>query len=416
MKKILFILDTFHPEYASTGQLMTELCQHLQYDFEITVIVGVPKYGIEEDEKYAKKTFHFEEFENIKVIRVKTPKVNKQSKISRILFILGHFINAFRATFRVDRPDIIYVISQPPILGGYLGRLTKLFRGGKLVYNIQDFNPEQVEAVGYNRLTFINHIARRFDNTTIQKADRVIVVGRDMYETLRRRHKKNDMSKAVIINNWINEDAVHICNRSCNHMKVDGYCDKYESAHRFTVMYSGNIGLYYDLENIIQVIKKFKDHDDMHFVFVGDGAYREHIQEYCIKQNMKNVEFHDYVPKHEIQCSLSAADVHLVTNQKGIKGVSVPSKIYGVLATGKPVLGILEKDSEAELIIRDANCGRSVEPQDYEGIERLIEWFYEHQDEARILGLNGRSYLEQNLRMQTSLERYKTELKKLVTE
>ncbi len=71
--------------------------------------------------------FFFEKFENIEIVRVKTTEVDKNSKVSRLKHIMSHFINAFRAIFKVDKPDIIYVISQPPILGGMLGRLTKLF-------------------------------------------------------------------------------------------------------------------------------------------------------------------------------------------------------------------------------------------------------------------------------------------------
>lgn len=405
-RKLLFILDTFYPEYASTGQLMTELCQHLQEDYDITVIVGIPKYGIEMDEKYLKGTFHFEKFENINIVRVRTPQVNKTSKVSRLLYMVGHFINALRATFKVDRPDLIYVISQPPIVGGYLGRLTKLLRGGKLIYNIQDFNPEQIEAVGYNKFQFINNIARWLDNRTIKKSDKVIVVGRDMAHTLTGRHKNFNEDKLTIINNWIHEDQVRPCEMTCDR-ECNKYIEKYNTSDKFTIMYSGNIGLYYDLENIIKVIADFKNYKDLQFVFVGDGAQRKNLETYCKSNELSNVKFYDYVSKDEVQCSLNAADVHFVTNQKGIKGVSVPSKIYGVLAVGKAVLGVLEEESEAQMIIKDSKCGRSVEPQDYKGIKELIQWFYDNKEEARNMGTNGRNYLDENLKMINSLDKYK---------
>ena len=417
MKKLLFILDTFHPEYASTGQLMTELCQHLQYDFDITVIVGIPQYGVDEDPKYAKGTFFFEKFQNINLVRVRTPKVKKASKLSRLMYLVGHFVNALRATFRVAKPDLIYVISQPPIVGGMLGRLTKLFRGGALLYNIQDFNPEQIEAVGYSKMKPLISVAKWLDNRTIFRADKVIVVGRDMYKTVHDRHHKHDMDKVSVINNWINEGSVRKCSGngvSCACGRIAEYNELYNPDKKFTIMYSGNVGLYYDLENIIKVIGKFDSYEDMQFVFVGGGTKKAELEAYCQEHNLSNVKFFDYVPKEYVQCSLNTADVHLVTNQKGIKGVSVPSKIYGVLAVAKPVFGILEDASEAHMIIEESGCGKSVEPQDYEGIEALIQWFYDHRHESASMGDQGRAYLDDHLLMIDSLEKYKCEIAKLV--
>lgn len=404
MKKVLFIIDTFYPEMASTGQLMTELCDYLQEFFEITVIVGIPKYGVDYSSKYKDNTFYFEERGGIKIIRVHTPKVDKTSKISRIKFILVHALNAFRATFKADKPDIIYVISQPPILGGVIGRLAKLFRGGKLIYNIQDFNPEQAEVIGYTK-SFINRIARAVDNGSIKAADAVVIVGRDMKELLIKRCPKYNKNKIHLINNWIDEKIITPCLRD---FQPGNYYKKlYNTEGKFTFMYSGNIGMYYDLENIIKVISEFKTHKDLQFVFVGEGAYKKTLQEYCKANSVNNVNFFSYVEKDKIGYSLNAADVHLVTNQKGIKGVSVPSKIYGVLAVGKPILGVLEKGSEAEQIISSCACGKVSEPQDYIAIKESIQWFYDHKDEAKTMGLKGRTYLENNFKMEDSLAHYK---------
>ena len=100
--------------------------------------------------------------------------------------------------------------------------------------------------------------------------------------------------------------------------------------------------------------------------------------------------------------------MHLVVNQKGIKGVSVPSKIYGVMASGKPILGVLEKGSEAHRLIVDSNAGMVVEPRDYDGICSAI-WMLYNMEESRLTdaGMQGRSYLESNLKKEISLEKYR---------
>lgn len=412
-KNLLMILNYFYPEVASTGQLMTDLAKYLQQDYNITVIANIPSYSsTEENSRYKGKRFYYDKVENINVIRVHVPKVNKKSKVSRIYYILTYFINAFLAAFKVSKPDVVYTISQPPILGGLLGYLTKLFRGGKLVYNIQDFNPEQSEAIGYTN-SLINKAAKALDNHTCNHSDAIVVVGRDMRQTMLKRNKNVTAEKVHVINNWADESELYPLD--FENEKVKKFRQKHGLENKLVIMYSGNIGLYYDLENIIKVIGRFKDNDDVRFVFIGEGAMKQTLTDFVKNHNINNVVFLPYQPKDEIIYSLNSADIHFVTNQKGIKGVSVPSKLYGIMAVGKAVLGILEEGSEAQLLIQNSNCGKSVEPQDYNKIESLIQE-YINMDKKVIqsLGLNGRKYLEENLTMGLSLKKYNDVIEKLV--
>ncbi len=405
MKKILFIINYFYPDYASTGQLMTELCERIQYDYDITVIAAFPNYANKIPEKYKGKRFVYETYQNIKIIRVKVPEFDKTKKSSRIRYIIEYFINAFFAIFKADKPDIIFSISQPPILGGLLGVLGKVLRKAKFIYNIQDFNPEQIEAIDYSKNKFVINLMRKIDNFSCNKADKVVVVGRDMKETLVKRNKKFDINKCEVINNWIDEEKIYPLDK--DNVFVKSFIEKNGLEDKFIIMYSGNIGLYYDLENIIKIVPYFNKYPDICFAFVGEGAKKKEIIEWCNRNNVTNVKFIPYQPKEEIIYSLNAADVHLVTNAKGIKGISVPSKIYGVMAVGKPILGILEKGSEARNLIKDSNCGICVEPGDYEGIKNKIEYLYLNKENIKQLGLNGRKYLEENLTMSKSIHKYK---------
>lgn len=246
---------------------------------------------------------------------------------------------------------------------------------------------------------------RKIDNFSCNKADKVVVVGRDMKETLVKRNKKFDIKKCEVINNWINEKEIYPLDK--DNAFVKSFIEKNGLENKFIIMYSGNIGLYYDLENIIKIVPYFNKYPDICFAFVGEGAKKKEIIEWCNRNNVTNVKFIPYQPKEEIIYSLNAADVHLVTNAKGIKGVSVPSKIYGVMAVGKPVLGILEKGSEARILIENSNCGICVEPGDYEEIRNKIEYLYLNRENIKQLGLNGRKYLEENLTMSKSIHKYK---------
>ncbi|EPZ59919.1 glycosyl transferase, group 1 family domain protein [[Clostridium] sordellii ATCC 9714] len=159
-KRILMILNYFYPDVASTGQLMTELCEELQDDFDITVIAGFPNYTGNIPQQYNGKRIVKEKYKDIDILRVRVPEFDKTNKSSRIKYILAYFFNSILAIMKSGKQDIVYSISQPPILGGILGVIGKASKRAKLIYNIQDFNPEQIEAVGYSKNKFIIEAAR----------------------------------------------------------------------------------------------------------------------------------------------------------------------------------------------------------------------------------------------------------------
>ncbi|MGR3766032.1 glycosyltransferase family 4 protein [Rossellomorea sp. NS-SX7] len=406
-KKIVFIINYFYPDYASTGQLMTELCINLQADFDITVIAAQPGYAGEKQSN--RRLFEEDYLEKIKIIRIRLPQVDKTSKLSRMKYIFSYFLLANMALIKEKNTDAVYTISQPPVLGGLIGTIGKLIKRSKHIYNIQDFNPEQAMAVSYTNKQFIFNWAKKIDKLNCSYSDCVIVVGNDMKQTLQKRFEGKDIPKHVVINNWTDEDEIIPLSKDEPNIKC--FLEEHGLEDKFIVMYSGNIGLYYDLENIIKVSQHFKEYKDLAFVFIGEGAVKSEMQSYVVDNNITNVHFLPYQPKEFIKYSLNTADVHLVVNQKGIKGVSVPSKIYGVMAAGKPILGVLEKDSEAEILISKSNCGHIVEPQNYDEIIEKIEGFYQmNKKDLDDLGNNGRGYLEKYLKREISINKYRETL------
>lgn len=404
MKKIVFVVNYFYPDYASTGQLMTELCESLSDEFSITVIAAQPGYSENFQEK-SSKIIETETWKNIKVIRVFVPKVNKNSKLSRLKYILQYFILANFALFKEREVDLIYTISQPPILGGLIGTIGKLLKRTKHIYNIQDFNPEQAAAVNYTG-GMVHDIAQKVDKFNCKYSDHIILVGNDMKETLNNRFDQKSVPPHTVINNWTNEQEIVPIDKS--DLNVEQFIRQHSLENKFIIMYSGNLGLYYDLENLIQITSEFESNDNIHFLFIGEGASKSTMEAYVVENNINNVTFLPYQPKEFIKYSLNAADAHLVVNQKGIKGVSVPSKIYGVMAAGKPILGVLEEGSEADTLIRSSESGLVSEPQDYERLITHIKLLEAMDIESRKeMGLRGRRYLEENLTKEKSLAKYR---------
>lgn len=407
-KNLLIYAHYYYPDVASTGQILTELAEGLNDTFHTTVICTVPSYTGKISQYYRKHKYYYENINGVDVLRIRVPEFRKSFALSRIFNILSYFFSAVFATFRVEHQDYIFTISQPPILGGMLGVIGKHIKKAKLIYNIQDFNPEQVMAVDFTHNKLVLSIMMLLDKYSCQQANKVIIVGRDMIETLQKRFQK--MVPYAYINNWINEKEIYPLPE--DNARVLKFKRKYGLENKFVIMYSGNIGLYYDLLNILKTIEKFKETEDVIFAFIGEGSVLEELRTYKEAHHLFNVVFIPYQPKSELIYSLNAGDVHFVVNAKGIKGVSVPSKLYGVMAVGKPVLGIMEEGAEARLIVEEAKCGMSVKPGDYSAIEDLIRKYIGLRDsqELKNMGEMGRKFLTEHLTKEVSIDKYRDEI------
>ena len=418
MKKLLIYAHYYAPDVASTGQILQDMAEGMTGDFEVTVICTVPSYTGSIEEKYKEKKFYSEELNGVKIIRVPVPEFSKSSKKSRIKNLLAYYKGAKKATKLAGQQDYVFTISQPPIMGGMLGVYGKRKLKAKLVYCIQDFNPEQIEATGYIKMKPIMSIARWLDNRSCRKSDLVITVGRDLVETLNKRFKGKNVPNHAMINNWIDESTIYPL--SPDNPGVIEFKKKYNLENKYVIMYSGNIGLYYDLEGLIKVIEKFKeektnDGREVVFAFVGAGSVLNKLVEYKNEHNLNNVTFIPYQDKDKLIYSLNAADVHWCVNAKGIKGISCPSKFYGIAGVGKPVLAVLERESEIEILIREIGCGKISEPGDYETVEKNIRWFIDNAGNEEIdhIGESGYKYLLNHLTKDVSLKKYTEAIKSL---
>ncbi|MCI9502133.1 MAG: glycosyltransferase family 4 protein [Hungatella sp.] len=425
-KKILIFAHYYVPDKASTGQILKDQAEGMLKQFDVTVICVVPSYDGKVDEKYKTQKYYFEELNGVKVIRVRVPEFTKVNKISRIKNIAAYFFGALGASRRTGKQDYIFTISQPPILGGLLGVLGKWEKQGKMIYCIQDFNPEQVMAVGYFRNKMTLKFAMFLDKFSCRHSDLIITVGRDLIQTIESRFAGKKVPKYTMINNWIDEKKVYPLNP--DNEKVVKFKKDHGLEKKFVIMYSGNIGLYYDLEKLIKVLKRFRkgytqngiyekgpktlDGREVFFAFIGTGSVLKNLKDYVLRHRFENIVFIPYQDKEDLIYSLNAGDVHWCVNAKGIKGVSCPSKAYGIMGVGKPIIGVLEEGSEIRMLIEEIGCGRCCEPGDYDEVADIISWYIENagSDIVRNMGMEGRKYLEKNLTKDINIQKYIAEI------
>lgn len=419
--KMLIYAHYYIPDVASTGQILRELAENMLDAFDITVICTVPSYTGIIDDRYKTKWLYEEVINGVKVLRIRVPEFNKTNKYSRVKNLVSYFFGAMWATFKVGKMDVVFSISQPPILGGLLGVWGKWINHAVFIYNIQDFNPEQVLAIGYTKSGLLTNAMLWLDKFSCKHADLVITVGCDLVETLKARFKDTIRNvKCAMINNWIDEKKVYPLEE--HNEKLVTFKKRYGLYGKFVIMYSGNIGLYYDLENLIKVIRRIKpntctvDGREVVFAFVGAGSLLEKLKKYVKEHGMKNVVFVPYQDEKDIIYSLNAGDVHWCINALGVKGVSCPSKYYGIAAVAKPVLGVLETGSEIRYLIEDTNGGLCCEPGEYEEIEKNIRWFIANANnvELKAMGDRMRKNLEKKLSKSESIRKYRQEILELL--
>ncbi len=410
---LLIFAHYYIPDVASTGQIIKELAEGLLDTFRVTVVCTVPSYTGVIAQQYKTLKFYEENINDVNVIRISVPEFSKADKMSRIRNILAYFAGAIQVTEMIGKVDYVYSISQPPILGGMLGVYAKWRKKAKFIYNIQDFNPEQTMAVKYSDNKFILGLMLRIDKYSCAHSDLVITVGRDLGETLEHRFSGRKVPKYTIINNWMDEKKLYPL--PLDNTKVSAFRNLHDFGDDFVIMYSGNIGLYYDLEGILKVIERFKpgtktvNGRNVRFVFVGEGSLADTLEVYASQHHMDNVKFLPYQSQSDLIYSLNSADVHWCISAKGIKGVSCPSKYYGIAAVAKPVLAVLEKGSEIRTIIEETGSGICCDPEDYAAVENGIRWFLDHagDEEFLVMGEKGHENLLKNLTKDISIRKYR---------
>lgn len=410
---LLIFAHYYVPDVASTGQILKELAEGLLDTFRVTVVCTVPSYAGVIAQQYKTYKFYEEEINNVQVIRISVPEFSKADKMSRVRNILSYFAGAMQITEMIGKVDFVYSISQPPILGGMLGVYAKWRKKAKFIYNIQDFNPEQIMAVNYSENKFLLGLMLNIDKFSCAHSDLVITVGRDLGETIEKRFAGKKVPKYTIINNWMDEKKLYPL--TPDNTKVSAFRNIHDFGDDFVIMYSGNMGLYYDLDGILKVIEKFgegthtADGRKVRFVFAGGGTLVDTLKVYVSQHHMDNVVFLPYQDHADLIYSLNSADVHWCISARGIKGVSCPSKYYGIAAVAKPVLAVLEKGSEIRTIIENTNSGICCDPEDYKAVEDGIRWFLEHAGDPEFvaMGENGHNNLMENLTKDISIKKYR---------
>lgn len=400
-KPILFLNRSFYPDVESTGQLLTELCEGLAYDFEVHVVCGNPLYRKVKNRGLISKT----DYKNIIIWRVNNTRLPKKHLFTRLINLISYFILCFYKVVFFKKVSCVISETDPPLLGLIAWFYSKL-RKTPFVYYVQDLWPNV--GIINQKLThpLVIRILKRANKFLYDHAHQIIVPGRDMRKRLARENQI-PMSKIKVIPNWADPEQIYPVNLRENAFYKRNFDPQ------FVVMYSGNMGLSQDLENVIHAADLLKEKNDILFVLIGEGAGKKRLMDLSRSLGLKNVKFLTYQDKKDLKLTLGAAHIHLVPMKKGMGGIIVPSKIYGIMAAGKPYIAALDKESEVHQITEELNCGIHINPSDAQELKKAVVWAYNHQPEIAEMGKKGRRALEQHYSREICTQKFKQSIHKI---
>jgi colanic acid biosynthesis glycosyl transferase WcaI len=221
-------------------------------------------------------------------------------------------------------------------------------------------------------------------------------------ETMRKRliRKGADPDKVTIIENWVDTDLIAPQDRD------NPFSQAHELTGKFVVMHSGNIGLSQDLETLIEAAGLLKDNEDVVFAIIGDGVNKGKLSRLVRRLSLANVKFIPYQDKEDLKHSLSSAHVSVVSLKKGLAGYIVPSKLHGILASGRPVLAAVEDECEVAKIVKDENCGKVIEPGNPQEMVGAIMHFLKNPALLEEHGKNARQAGERKYSRRQAIDKY----------
>jgi glycosyltransferase involved in cell wall biosynthesis len=290
----------------------------------------------------------------VHIIRAAGATLDPRKFVGRATNYMTYFGSAIVKSLRIRTPDVVVALTDPPIVG--LAALATARRANvPFVFVCEDIFPEVAMLLEDFHSSSVNRALAQVNRFLVRAATRIVALG----DTMKRRlveGKGADPSKVAIIHNWADCSAVAPGSRD------NAFARRHGLVAKFVVLHAGNIGLAQDLDIALHAAEQLRDRSEIVFVFVGEGAKKDDLQERAHRRNLRNVMFLPFQPREAMAESYATADIALISLKRGLSGVIVPSKVYNVLASGRPCVAAVEDDCEVADIIRRHSCGYVVSP------------------------------------------------------
>jgi glycosyltransferase involved in cell wall biosynthesis len=383
--KVRFVNRFFHPDLSATSRVLSQIAFNLaRQGDEVSVVCSRVRYEGGEAELLPSR----ENMNGVSVRRSWGPSLGRSTLAGRGLDLFFFCLLASAHLLTSSRSDVVVFLTDPPFLP-VLGTLLKRFRGERIVCHLMDMYPEVAVRAGVLREGApAERILRRISRASLRGADKVLVLGDDMREAAIRSGAAPQ--KVVVIRNWADEDAIFPVLHGENRLRMEWGLDG-----KFVVEYSGNFGVSHDFEDILWAAEALAGFDDIRFLFIGGGVRRKEVEQRIASGRTTNAILLPYQPASALSHSLSAGDVHYVSLREGFEGLVVPSKAYGIMAAGRPIIYQGSAEGEIARMVTREKIGVVLSPGAREGLkERILEFYRDREAVARMGDLARRTLVE----------------------
>jgi colanic acid biosynthesis glycosyl transferase WcaI len=397
-QRILVLNQYYWPGVEATAHLLTELCEALAEEYDVEVVTGVLR-GHEDDLRQL-------EHNGVHITRVSSTAYERSELGRRAVNYFSYLGSALRQALSGPHPDLVVCMTDPPIIGD-LGVLVGKRVGAPVLVISQDVFPEIATELGRLRNPAVIGVLRGLVGAYLRRADRIVAIGETMRDRLEAKGAPSERLR--VIPNWVDTRAITPQPRD------NEWAQKHDLVGRFVVMHSGNVGHAQDLDSLVRAATFLRDRDDIRIVVAGFGARHAEMLELAERLEVQGtVRFLPYQKRARLPLSLSSADVHVVGLAKGLAGYVVPSRLYGILSAGRPVIAAAEDTSETARLVREIGCGVVIPPGRPELLARTIREASAGVFDLDEMGRRGRAYVEGEADRVVAMERYRALVREML--
>ena len=353
--KILLLNQYYPPDTSATAKMAYGAVEFVSGYHQVTVLCGRPSYDPTERRPW--RLYQSERTHVAQVIRTGSTDYSRFEMRKRVINYLTYAALAVPRALFLDC-DIVLAMTDPPfepIVGAFVGMLKRK----PYVYNIRDLYPDMAVGGSIIEPGLLAKVWEKLHRWALRRAVRVIVLGEDMRARIIA--KGVGPERVVVV-----RDGVDIPPTDAAAPTVDAEVVRaIRGNFSFVLVHAGNLGFYGAWNTLVTAARRLSN-DGVGLVFVGEGAQREEIK--AMAAGAENVHFLDFFPASKIPSVLAAADAHVITIKNGLEGVVVPSKMYGILAAGKPILAVARKETDVAALAVQRGFGVAANPDDPEEV------------------------------------------------
>ncbi len=378
--RICVVALQYTPDGGPSAPLYGMLCERLaRAGHAVTMICAVPHYPAGKVSPEYRRGFLQRSVEKgVRVIRVRVPSVNRASLPARLMQFLAFQIGAAIAALRV--PCDVVLAGNPAIEVFCPFAVLTVLRRRPAVFSIHDVYPDVGIALGIFRSRMVIAVVRALEGFCARRASAVRILSESFAPGVSRLGVPE--SRMHLVYDWVDTSLIRPLPRDNGFAREQGIVD------RFVVLYAGNIGLSQGLEEILNVARCLDS--EILFLFVGDGAGRGELERAAAVMGLTNVRFLPFQPRNRLPEVLASADIGLVVLRKGMGGGSLPSKLFSILASGRPVVASVDPGSDTAFLLQQSGAGLCVQAGDNDSLAGVIAAL-KNDKEARVcMGEKGR--------------------------